>query len=194
MRCLMKAWPDFDSTASPPARSTISMVFQVRRGSCTTLPPGSPRSSTEAKQPHDVVALDEGAVLVEEEAAVEIPVPGEPEIRAVSADRRDGRRPVLLEHGIRDAVGKAAVGLVVDLDELERQVRLQLVDDEPRPAVAGIDHDFQGLELRHIDIGQQVRDIRVHGVDARRAPRRLGSANCAALGKAANLVQAVVAR
>ncbi len=78
------------------------------------------------QQADDVVTLDEPAVLVEEKAAVEVAVPGDAEIRAVRADGLDGRRAILLEHGIRNAVRKMAVRLVVHLDELERQVRLQL--------------------------------------------------------------------
>ena len=46
---------------------------------------------------------------------------------------------------------------MVHLDELEGQVRLELIHDEPGAAVAGIDHDFQALELSHIDVRQQMR-------------------------------------
>ena len=124
MTCLMNAWPDFDCTGEPPAARTSSSVFQVRRGSWTTLPPGSPRSSTEAKQPDDVIALDEAAVLVEQKTAVEIPVPGDAEIRALATDRRDRRLTILLEHRVRNAVRKEAVRRVVHLDEAKRQMRL----------------------------------------------------------------------
>ncbi len=100
---------------------------------------------------------------------------------------------VLLEHGIRDAVGKAAVRLMVDLDELERQVRLQPVDDEAGAAVAGIDHDLQGLELRHVDVGQAgARHTRGRVSIARRVPRRSGSANSPRSAKPRISLKAVV--
>ncbi len=57
------------------------------------------------------------AMLVEEEAAVEIPVPGDAQVRAMGADRRDRGRAILLKHGIRDAVREVAVRFMVDLDE-----------------------------------------------------------------------------
>ena len=40
--------------------------------------------------------------------------------------------PVLRQQRVGDAVGEAAVRLVVDLDELERQVRLEQVDAPAR--------------------------------------------------------------
>ena len=63
-----------------------------------------------------------------------------------------GGRTVLLEHRIGHAVGKAAIGVVVDLDELDRQVRLELIDDQSGAAIAGVHHDFERLELRTPDI------------------------------------------
>ena len=129
----MKAWPDLDSTASPPWRlDDLDGVPGEARIVHDLAAARLAAQQHRGQQPDDVIALDEAALLIEEEAAVEIPVPGEPEIRAVGADRRDGRRAILLDHGVRDAVGKAAVGLVVDLDELERQVRLEPIDDQPR--------------------------------------------------------------
>ncbi len=54
-----------------------------------------------------------------------------------------------------------AIGLVIDLDELERQVRLELVDDQPGAAVAGIDHDLEALELVGRHVAEQVPQILV---------------------------------
>ena len=81
----MNACPDFDSTALPPAAATISRVFQVRRGSCTIALPGVRARNTDGEQADDVVALDEPAVLVEQEAAVVVAVPRDREIRADAA-------------------------------------------------------------------------------------------------------------
>ena len=73
----------------------------------------------------------------------------------------------------------------MNLDELERQMRLELIDDEPRAAVAGIHDNFQRLELRDIDVGQQMRDIGCAWCRCCCARRRLAAfGNCAAFGKA----------
>ena len=96
------------------------------------------------QQPDEVVALDEAAVLVEEEAAVDSPRP--------RPDRRRRRAlriasTVLARFsssiGLGTPFGNDAVGLVIDLDELERQVRLELIDDQSGAAVAGIDDDLE---------------------------------------------------
>src|SRR5580692_2698392 len=84
------------------------------------------------QQPHEVVSLDKAALLVEEEAAIKVAVPGEPQVRAVPADRSGGGSAILLEHGIWDAIRKMTVRLVVDLDEREWQMRFQRVDDQAR--------------------------------------------------------------
>lgn len=46
------------------------------------------------EQADEVIALDEGALGVEEKAAVKIAVPSETEVRAVGAHRIRGRRAV----------------------------------------------------------------------------------------------------
>ena len=117
------------------------------------------------EQSHEVVALDEGAVLIEEEAAVEVAVPGEAQVGAVLADGLDGGRAVGLEHRVRYAVREMAIGRVPDLDELERQVRLEQVHERSRPAVAGIDHDLETTQLAAIDVGEQVVDVRATRVE-----------------------------
>jgi hypothetical protein len=97
------------------------------------------------QQSHDVIPFDESAMLVEQEATIEVPVPGNAEVGPVRANRCNGRRPVFLEHGVGNAVREMTVRFVVNLDEFERQVRLQLIDDEAGTAVAGIHDDLQGL-------------------------------------------------
>ena len=77
-------------------------------------------------------------------------------------DRLDRRAWFSSSIGFGTPFGKRAVGLVVNLDELERQVRLELVDDQARAAVAGVHDDLQRLELRAIDVPQQVRDVAGH--------------------------------
>ena len=79
---------------------------------------------------------------------------------------------------------------MVNLDEFERQMRLELIDDQSRAAVAGVHDDLQGLQLRHVDVGQQVLDIGVGGIDAMTHAHALRAFKLAALGKGANLAQA----
>ena len=73
------------------------------------------------------------AVLVEEEAAVEVAVPGEAHIRAadlrISVDGTGLRFSSSI--GFGTPFGKVPSGLQwFSLDELERQARLEPVDDE----------------------------------------------------------------
>ena len=88
--------------------------------------------------------------------------------------RLDRRGVVLDQHRVGHAVRERAVRLVVHLDELERQVLLELVDDQAGAAVAGVHDDLQRLELRAVDVRQQVLDVLRHDVDgealADRAP------------------------
>ena len=88
----------------------MSIVFQVRRGSCTMRAPRSWRRNALGQQSDQVVALDELAALVEEEAAVVVAVPGQADVGARAPHRLRGRGAVLLEHRIGHAVRKGAVG------------------------------------------------------------------------------------
>src|SRR5580704_6403280 len=144
------------------------------------------------QEPHDVVTLDETPKPVEEKAAVEIPIPGEAEIRAVRANRRDRGRTIVLEHGVRHAIRKPAIRLVVDLDELEGQVRLEAIQNRAGRAVARVHHDPQALQFVHIDIGEQVLDVRWNDVDAAAHTALSRIAKRAALGAGANLLKASV--
>src|SRR5690606_24198331 len=98
------------------------------------------------EEPDDVVALDEDAVLVEEEATVEVAVPRKAEIGAGLADLLDRRGAVALDHRVRHAVRERPVRLVVQLHELERKVRLEQIDYRAGAAVARVDDDLQRLQ------------------------------------------------
>src|SRR4029079_1075823 len=95
------------------------------------------------EQTDDVVALDERAALVEQEAAIVVAVPGAAAIGAMPLGPLDRRDPVRLQHRIRHAVRERAVRRMIDLDELERQMRLELIDDQPGAAVAGVDDELE---------------------------------------------------
>ena len=145
------------------------------------------------QQPDDVVALDEAAVLVEEKTAVEVAVPGDAEVGPGRADGVDRGRPVLDEHRVRHAVREVAVRLVVHLDELERQVRLDQVQRRARGAVARVDHDLEVGQRRQVDEAQQLADIVVSHVDLAVFARRVGNLPFVALGNPANVLEARVA-
>jgi hypothetical protein len=69
---------------------------------------------------HDILAVDEVAGLVEEEAAVEVAVPGDSEIRAGRADGLGRHRAVLGQERVRDAVREGRVGCVAEPRDLDR--------------------------------------------------------------------------
>ncbi len=71
------------------------------------------------QQANDIFAVDEGTGVVEEEAAVEIAVPGDAQIGLGRQYGVSGRRAVFRQQRVGDAVGKAAVGIVMHADELQ---------------------------------------------------------------------------
>ena len=121
-------------------------------------------------QPDKIVAFDEIAVLVVEEAAVEVAVPGEAEIGAVFDDGAAGAFAPFRQKRVRDAVGQRRVGRVVDLDEFERQVFLEQVDDRPGAAVAGVADDLERLQVQPFDLFQEPLHIGVLAEQRRQHP------------------------
>ena len=77
-----------------------------------------------SQQANDVVALDELSAFIEEEAAVEVAIPGDAHVGAVGDDRFGGGRAVFGQQRVGNAVREAAVRLVVNLDELDGNVRV----------------------------------------------------------------------
>ena len=106
-----------------------------------------------------VVALDEAALLVKEEAAVEVAVPCHAEVRPRLAHHLRRRLAVLLQNGVWHAVREIAVRLVVDLDQLEGQELLHRIDDWACRTVSRIDDDLIRFQLAHIDIGEDMLNI-----------------------------------
>src|SRR5262249_29260554 len=109
----------------------------------------------------DVVALDELSVLIEEKTAIVVTVPCESEIGSLLAHHLYGGSPILFQHWIRYAVGKITVRIVEQLDEHERQARLEPIDDQTCAAIASIDHDLERLELGQVNIAQQMLEVSV---------------------------------
>ncbi len=54
---------------------------------------------------------------------------------------------------------EGAIGLVIELDELERQMRLQQIHDQPRTAVAGVHHHLQRSQPGGLDVTEQVLHV-----------------------------------
>ena len=57
------------------------------------------------------------------------------------------------------------------LDELEWKMGLQQIEDQAGSAVAGVTHDFQGLQLAYIDEAQQPIDIAFENIFFNTIPR-----------------------
>ena len=108
---------------------------------------------------HDIIALDEAAGFIPEEAAVEIAVPGDAQIRVMLADRAGRLFPVFRKQRVWNAVGKGTVRLMVKPHELKRQMLRQEVHDSPGTAIAAVDDDLKRRKLPRLDVAQQVPDI-----------------------------------
>ena len=107
----------------------------------------------------DVVALDEPAGLVVEEAAVEIAVPGDAQVGLVQADRVRGHLPPLGQERVGHAVGEVPVRFVLQADEFAGQARGQQVDHRAGATVAAVHHQFERPQPTGIDQGEQKVDV-----------------------------------
>ena len=132
-------------------------------------------------------------MLVEQKAAIEVAIPSDTQIRAVSEYGLAGGRAVLLEQRIGNTVGEVAVGLVMHPDKLERQMRRQRVQRYSRAAVAGVHHDAQRLEGCHVHVAQQMLHIAAARFGRAQAAARSGRREAVFLGKALDVQQAGVA-
>ena len=122
------------------------------------------------EEPHEVVALDELPPLVEEETAIVVAVPGESHIGTARAHRLGGGGTVFLQHGVRHAVREGAVGLVIDLDELERQVRLERSTMSPAPPLPALTTTLSARSCATIHVTEQVLEVLAADVERSVAP------------------------
>ncbi|SAB61585.1 Uncharacterised protein [Enterobacter hormaechei] len=116
------------------------------------------------QQANDVVAFDKLPFLVEQEAAVEIAVKGDTHIGAVLNHRVAGVVAALRQQRVRNTVREVAVRRVVHFDEGHRHVQclkagFKCIDNRACRAVAGVNHQLQRFEVRHVDVAQQVVDV-----------------------------------
>ena len=81
-------------------------------------------------------------------------------------DRFRGGGAVFRQQRVGDAVREKAIRLMMYLDELDRygefpETRLDGIDDVPGGAIARVNDEFEGLEVRQVDIAQQVFHVGV---------------------------------
>ena len=78
----------------------------------------------------------------------------------------------------------------MDFDKFEGQMRLQRIHHPARAAITCRADNFQRLERRHVDIGQQMLEIGTLGVSSRQRAPRLRSGEVIGLGERPNLRKA----
>ena len=98
------------------------------------------------QQRGEEVAVHELAGAVDEEAAVGVAVPRDPEVGALLAHLAHDELAVLGQQRVRLVVGELAVRHPVGLDQLERQLSQDRADHRPGHAVAAVDDDLQRLD------------------------------------------------
>ena len=89
------------------------------------------------------VAVDERALLVDEEAAVGVAVPGDPEVGLLVDDLAHDELAVLGQQRVGLVVGEVAVRLPVGLDQVEPEALEQRPDHRAGHPVAAVDDDPQ---------------------------------------------------
>ena len=97
------------------------------------------------------VPVDECALLVDEEAAVGVAVPGDPEVGALVDDLAHDELPVLGQQRVGLVIGEVAVGLEIGLDEVEPEPLQDRSDHRARHPVAAVDDDLERLDHAGVD-------------------------------------------
>ena len=143
----------------------MSSVFQVRRGSWTMRLPGIALQERRRQQTDDVIALDEAALLVEQEAAVVVAVPADRAVGTVLAQRLDRRPWFSTSIGFGTPFGNMPSGSCCTLMNLNGRYGSSLSTMSPAPPLPACTTTLSGLQLRTIDVRQQVLDVLGHDVD-----------------------------
>ena len=103
------------------------------------------------------IAVDERSLLVDEEAAIGVTVPGDPEIGAAALDFGHDELPVLGQQRVGLVIGELPVGLPVGLDQIEPEPLEQRPDHRPGHAVAAVDDHLQRRD--HVRIDERQRGL-----------------------------------
>ncbi|CAI8316147.1 MAG: Uncharacterised protein [Rhodospirillaceae bacterium] len=121
-------------------RPRHAVVVDDRRPGCRAAEDGL------RQQPDDVVSLHEPAFAVEEEAAVEVAVEGDPEIGAQLPHRVGGCLPPIGEQWVGNPIGKGPVRLAVH--EAQPHLRWhslsQCLNHRTGAAVSRVEHNVKG--------------------------------------------------
>ena len=155
----MNAWPDLLCTALPPAaRDHVERV------------PGEPRvvhdplarvllQEALREHPDDVVALDEVAALVEEEAAVVVAVPRNPEVGASACARVDRAARFSSIIGFGTPFGNVPSGSWKTFTNSNGRCGSSWSMIGPAPPLPAFTTILSGCELLAIHVGQEMLDV-----------------------------------
>ena len=102
------------------------------------------------------VAVHERAGVVDEEAAVGVAVPGDPQVGPLGQHLVDDEPAVLLQQRVGLVVGELAVGLPVGLHLLDRQPVEDRAAHGAGHAVAAVEHHPHGAHRRGVDERERV--------------------------------------
>ncbi len=103
------------------------------------------------EQRRQEISVDELALVVDEEAAVGVAVPGDPDVGPLGPDSIDDELAVLGQERIRFVVGEVAVGDPVGGGQLDRELVEHRADHLAGHPVAAVDDDLQRLQGVDVD-------------------------------------------
>lgn len=149
------------------------------------------------QQPDDVVALDEVPRVIEQEAAIEIPVKRDAQIGPQLQHGAAGLLAALGQQRVGDAVGKVPVRLAEQAVDVKggsplAQASGQRLHHVAGGPVAAVDHQLERSEGRNIDVTEQVIHIGVEHVERVIAPLARRRRELATLGQGADRIEPAV--
>ena len=116
------------------------------------------------QQADNIIALDKICLLVKEEAAVEVAIPGNTKIRTALTYNLSRSFTVGQQQRVGHTVREGTVRSFVQRDKFKRQMLRQLLQNRTGTAIAGVSNNFHRLEHACINIGQQMLDIGRHNI------------------------------
>ena len=140
---LKKACPTRLTNACPPACSTVSGTALRGAHVVQDRLAGVGAQQRLGQQRGEEVARDELARVVDEEAAVGVPVPGDPEVGTPLLDLLDDEAAVLLQQRVGFVVGEVPVRGPVGLHQVQPEPLQQRPHHRPRHAVGAVDDHLQ---------------------------------------------------
>ncbi len=107
-----------------------------------------------SQKANQIIPLDKISVFVEEKATVKVAIPGYTKIRTRFPHCPGRHLAVLLDQRIGYAMGKGAIRRVMNFDKLKGKLAFEQIDNGAGTAVAGVHHNFQWAQARHIHVAQ----------------------------------------